>query len=371
MYNYGLRHTILNLQVTGICEPHPFDQLSARHAHKKQGDMLDITEFVVGERYTNDQISIALRVENLGGVRPSVDERRNLRHIAIMTKSELSATSVSDNPYNDRIESGILIYTAQGKTGDQSISGRNKRILEQYSAPVPLYCFANQGKQTYVFLGMLELLRHYQEFQVDSTSKLRKAWVFEFCIHAEIPIIPISKAQDLMAIMLSESRSNQANASEEREVIIAVTSQEQAEVQTYEVEEIRSQLIQINPYRFEHLVHDVIEAYGFRDVTVTPPSQDGGIDVNAYVDEADYFFSNTHVQIQVKRWRHSVGSVEINSFRGALNTTAKGVFITTSHFTKAAIQEAQHPIKPTISLIDGVKFSQLVREKAISLTKYK
>ena len=105
-------------------------------------------------------------------------------------------------------------------------------------------------------------------------------------------------------------------------------------------------------------------------MTVTPPSQDGGIDVNAYVADSNHFFSKTHVQFQVKRWRHSVGSIEINSFRGALHTTAKGVFVTTSHYTKAAIQEAEHPVKPCISLLDGFRFSRLIKDIGINLNKY-
>ncbi len=42
----------------------------------------------------------------------------------------------------------------------------------------------------------------------------------------------------------------------------------------------------------------------------------------AYVPDNDDFFAGTHVQFQAKRWRHAVGSVEINSFRGALSATA-------------------------------------------------
>jgi len=157
---------------------------------------------------------------------------------------------------------------------------------------------------------------------------------------------------------------------EEREVVVFDTPQQVFETANYETEEIRSHLLQINPYRFESLVKDVVESNGFTNVTVTPPSQDGGIDVNAYVTDSNYFFSKTHVQFQVKRWRHSVGSVEINNFRGALHTTAKGVFVTTSHFTKAAIQESEHSVKPCISLIDGSKFSKLIMDIGINLNKY-
>jgi len=133
-----------------------------------------ITEFKVDEKYTNDQIRFALNVENLGGIRPSVDASKNLNHLVILTAAEQYERNISENPYHDRIENNVLIYTAQGRTGDQEISGRNKRILEQYSAPIPFYGFSNEGRQTYTFLGLLELLRHFQEYQIDKKNILRK-----------------------------------------------------------------------------------------------------------------------------------------------------------------------------------------------------
>jgi Restriction endonuclease len=327
-------------------------------------------EFNVGEKYTNDQIRFALQVENLGGIRPSVDVNKNLNHLVILTTTEQYEKNISENPYHDRIENNVLTYTAQGRTGDQEITGRNKRILEQYTVPIPFYGFSNEGRQTYTFLGLLELLRHFQEYQIDKKNILRKVWVFEFFIHNEIPTIPIQHAKDIITSIFKESRMIREIDREEREVVVFDTPQQVFETANYEVEEIRSHLLQINPYRFESLVKDVVESNGFTNVTVTPPSQDGGIDVNAYVIDSNYFFSKTHVQFQVKRWRHSVGSVEINNFRGALHTTAKGVFVTTSHFTKAAIQESEHSVKPCISLIDGSKFSKLIMDIGINLNKY-
>src|SRR6185436_14860158 len=105
---------------------------------------------------------------------------------------------------------------------------------------------------------------------------------------------------------------------------------------------VRGQLMQVAPTKFEHLIKALMECSGFRDVTVTPASGDGGIDINAFVTDSNDWFAGSHVQSQVKRWRHAVGSVEINNFRGALSTTAKGVFITTSHYTRAAIVESRH-----------------------------
>lgn len=132
-----------------------------------------LTEFVVGQNYTNDQISVSLSVENLGGIRPAVDKNKDVRHIAIMTKLNGQYKNIADNPYHDRIEGDVLTYTGQGRSGNQSLTGRNKRITEQYEKPVPLFCFANSARQTYAFQGLLQLLRHYHELQVDSSKKLR------------------------------------------------------------------------------------------------------------------------------------------------------------------------------------------------------
>src|SRR5437867_2875994 len=103
-----------------------------------------------------------------------------------------------------------------------------------------------------------------------------------------------------------------------------------------------------------------MERSGFVEVSVTRASGDGGIDVNAYVENGNDFFAGTHVQAQVKRWRHAVGSPDINRFRGALSSTAKGLFLTTSSFTRAAVTESRHPNKPCISLIDGLHLSAIV-----------
>lgn len=327
-----------------------------------------LSEFVVGQQYTNDQISISLRVENLGGIRPSVDATRKIRHIAIITKLGGNGQNILENPYQDRIEENILIFTGQGKAGDQSLTGRNKRIIEQFNAPVPLYCFESCGRQQYIFRGLLELLRHYYEMQIDSDRSLRKVLVFEFRIHPEPTVVPIDMAADLTSAFLPENRfAISANESEQAVVVPELEESEISDSSTLEVETIRSRLFGINPYRFEHLLKQLVEKTGFRDVSLTPPSQDGGIDLNAYVRGDNFFFANTLVQFQAKRWRHSVGSVEINGFRGAISSMAKGVFVTTSHFTKAAIQEAKHPSKPSIALIDGFMLASMIKDVHLAI----
>ena len=97
--------------------------------------MNQVSSFTVGETYTNDQIRFALDVENLGGIRPALDANRNVRHVAVLTALDDSGKLRAENPYHDRIEGDVLIYTAQGREGDQELKGRNKRLVEQYAVP--------------------------------------------------------------------------------------------------------------------------------------------------------------------------------------------------------------------------------------------
>jgi HJR/Mrr/RecB family endonuclease len=322
--------------------------------------MNQVSSFTVGETYTNDQIRFALDVENLGGIRPALDANRNVRHVAVLTVSDESGRLRTENPYQDRIEGDVLTYTAQGREGDQELTGRNKRLVEQYVNPTPFFGFINIGRQTYRFLGLLELLRHYQERQADKKGSVRKVWLFEFRIHTTPATVPVDQATALTAALLAESRKNNPSTPLDREITDSPNKEEQTELAGAEhLEAVRARLLLIPPLRFEYFIKTVMEQSGFVRVSVTRASGDGGIDLNAYVDESNDFFSGTHVQAQVKRWRHAVGSPELNSFRGALSTTAKGLFVTTSSFTRAAVNEARHATKPSISLIDGLRLSAI------------
>ena len=310
-----------------------------------------------------------MSLENLGGIRPSVDAEKNLRHLAIMTIAGESERDRLENPYRDRIEGDVLTYTAQGREGDQQLTGRNKRLLEQYATPVPFFGFMNVGRQTYRFLGLLELLRHSQETQFDRRGASRKVWLFEFRVHATPEVVPIAEATSISAGLLSESRKQNPLNELEREVAdLPVESKEAVLAPSpLQAESVRGQLMQIAPVNFEHFIKALMEVNGFTKVSVTPASGDGGIDVNAYVDDANDFFAGSHVQVQVKRWRHAVGSPDINNFRGALNTTAKGVFVTTSHYSRAAIVEARHEYKPCITLIDGTRLSGIIQRSNLTV----
>ena len=116
-----------------------------------------------------------------------------------------------------------------------------------------------------------------------------------------------------------------------------------------------------DPKMFEHLVVELLVAMGYGDkdtAQVTQYSHDNGIDGIIYEDKLGL----DKIYIQAKHWKNSVGSQEVQQFSGALagKKASKGIFITTSTFTKGAISFAETVSNQKIILIDGVKLSQLM-----------
>lgn len=73
--------------------------------------------------------------------------------------------------------------------------------------------------------------------------------------------------------------------------------------------------------------------------------------------------------IQAKRWEGTVGRPEIQKFAGALqgHRARKGIFITTSSYTKDALDYATN-IETKIVLIDGIKLASLMIDHSVGVT---
>lgn len=109
---------------------------------------------------------------------------------------------------------------------------------------------------------------------------------------------------------------------------------------------------------FERIVTDLLEKMGYGKGSVTPVSNDGGIDGIIKTDPLGF----NPILIQAKRYKpdHSVGRPEIQSFAGALGAVTRGAFITTSHFSQGAIEFAKSYPHSDIVLIDGKKLTELM-----------
>lgn len=113
---------------------------------------------------------------------------------------------------------------------------------------------------------------------------------------------------------------------------------------------------------FERLVVDLLVAMGYggshQDAAqAIGKTNDGGIDGVISEDRLGL----DKIYIQAKRWKDTVGRPDIQQFKGALadQVAKKGVFITTSSFSKEAIESAR---KSGIVLIDGDKLTSLMIE---------
>lgn len=78
------------------------------------------------------------------------------------------------------------------------------------------------------------------------------------------------------------------------------------------------------------------------------------------------------IYVQAKRWQGAVGRPEVQAFYGALagRGARKGVFITTSSFTREAREFAAH-VAQSIILIDGIRLTSLMIEYGVGVTHYR
>jgi restriction system protein len=134
--------------------------------------------------------------------------------------------------------------------------------------------------------------------------------------------------------------------------------------------EILSSVKEASPSFFERVVVDLLVKMGYggnrQDAgRALGKSGDGGIDGIINEDRLGLDV----IYIQAKRWEGVVGRPEIQKFAGALQgqRARKGVFITTSSFTKEA-KEYAAVIDSKIILIDGEHLSKLMAEHNVGVS---
>ncbi len=122
------------------------------------------------------------------------------------------------------------------------------------------------------------------------------------------------------------------------------------------------QIAEMSPEFFEKLVLDLMLAMGYggsreESGSLTPSGADEGID--GIINE-DQLGLDT-IYLQAKRWQNTVGRPEIHKFVGALHgrRARKGVFLTTSTFSRDAIEYASQ-IDTKVVLIDGQHLARLM-----------
>lgn len=127
---------------------------------------------------------------------------------------------------------------------------------------------------------------------------------------------------------------------------------------------------QASPGFFERLVVELLVAMGYGGshedaAQVVGRGGDEGIDGIIKEDRLGL----ESVYVQAKRWQSTVGRPIIQQFAGALQgqRARKGVLITTSSFSREAVDYAQG-LQTTIVLLDGTQLAQLMIEYGVGVS---
>ncbi|MCB1321531.1 MAG: restriction endonuclease, partial [Leptospiraceae bacterium] len=126
-------------------------------------------------------------------------------------------------------------------------------------------------------------------------------------------------------------------------------------------------ILQASPMFFEMLVLDLMQSLGYGagpdDIEHVGGVRDGGIDGIISLDKLGF----DKVCIQAKRWQGPVGRPDVQAFYGALagRKTVKGVMLTTSSFTREAIEFADQ--MGNIVLIDGKLLAALMIDHGVGV----
>jgi restriction system protein len=182
------------------------------------------------------------------------------------------------------------------------------------------------------------------------------------------------------AFLEFQNASRNENETEEEIVIVATNEQTPEENLDKAYQRIRKSLapellnrvVDLSPTFFERLVVELLVKMGYggsiKDAgKAIGKSGDEGIDGTIKEDKLGLDI----IYIQAKRWRpgNVVGRPELHKFVGALagQGAKKGIFITTSNFTKEALEYT--PKNETkIVLIDGEQLAQLMIDYNLGCT---
>jgi restriction system protein len=134
--------------------------------------------------------------------------------------------------------------------------------------------------------------------------------------------------------------------------------------------QLKQKLNECDPFFFEQIVLDILLKMGYGGYEygrgeLTKKTSDEGIDGIINEDKLGL----DKIYIQAKKWERSVGRPEIQRFVGALQgkRAKKGVFITTSEFSKDAYEYVKN-LDISVVLIDGEKLSQYMVEYELGVT---
>ena len=172
--------------------------------------------------------------------------------------------------------------------------------------------------------------------------------------------------------MLKVIRKAQANVRAESAAVrgkantpktTATTEEEAEEESTWESQALH-RLPETAPGPFEERVMELLRRLGFVEIEHTEEQVTQGIDLRAIYRPSERL--GFPMAVQCKRYSSAIGPKQMREFRGALGQgVERGVFVTTSSFTRAAIDEARKKENQPIERVDGPRLLELLKEQGM------
>lgn len=208
--------------------------------------------------------------------------------------------------------------------------------------------------------GKFRITAEGERVLASNPPKIDVRFLKQFPSYAEF-LAPASKTEDASAA------SAIIEAKESPEELIASAH---SQLKRALASDLLARIKLVTPVFFEHLVVELLVKMGYGGWregagNVLGRSGDGGID--GIINEDRLGLDS--IYLQAKRWENPVGRPEIQKFAGALfeQRAKKGVFITTSTFSKEALLSAEkHDAR--IVLIDGEKLATLMIDHGLGVT---
>ena len=163
--NHKYADDFLFLEENGILSNESMADYLAENYKDELDNYCGIDDLIVGEIYSNSEISNTFKCDFMRGMRPS----KSTNSLVLIAKH--------NNPlYDDKwTDEGILNYTGTGKIGDQSISqAQNKALFLAKQEGVKVYLFESWKDNEYYYVGEVELVGSpYQVEEPDENGDMR------------------------------------------------------------------------------------------------------------------------------------------------------------------------------------------------------
>ncbi|MCR4399431.1 MAG: restriction endonuclease, partial [Syntrophomonadaceae bacterium] len=143
-----------------------------------------------------------------------------------------------------------------------------------------------------------------------------------------------------------------------------------SELRSGMISEVLEKIRALTPRAFEQLVVDVLVKMGYGGLNENPGQVVGGSGdkgIDGIISQDPLGLDRIH--LQAKQWGQPVGRPEVQKFVGALHGQGarKGIFITSSEFTKDARDYAER-LETRVILIDGKRLAELMFAYNVGVT---